>query len=64
MVDYSNENADSFLKVLYENKINVLDLRKELNKDYPNHFDAFFLKLTITGNQKQVFGQLKKSLSF
>ena len=42
MVDYSNENADSFLKILYENNINVLDLREDLNKDYPNHFDAFF----------------------
>ena len=42
MVDYSNENADSLLKVLYENKINVLDLREELNKEYSNHFDAFF----------------------
>ena len=42
MIDYSNENADSFLKVLNENKVNVLDLREELNKDYPNHFDAFF----------------------
>ena len=42
MVDYSNENADSFLKVLYENNINVLDLREDLNKEFPNHFDAFF----------------------
>ena len=42
MVDYSNDNADSLLKVLYENNINVLDLREDLNKDYPNHFDAFF----------------------
>ena len=42
MVDYSNENADSFLKVLYDNNINVLDLREDLNKEFPDHFGAFF----------------------
>ena len=42
MTDYSNENADSFLKVLNNNNIPVLDLREELNKDYLNLFEAFF----------------------
>ena len=42
MIDYSNYNSDSFLKILYENNINVLDLREDLNKEFTNHFDAFF----------------------
>ncbi len=42
MEDYSNENADSFIKVLKDNNIPMLDLRDELSKDYQDIFDAFF----------------------
>lgn len=57
--DYSNENVDSFLKPLYENNIKVLDFRDLLIKEYACHFDAF-IRQTIIGNQKLVFGQLKR----
>jgi hypothetical protein len=42
IVDYSNENADSFMQVLRENNVNVLDLRDDLKKDFSSHCDAFF----------------------
>lgn len=40
--DFSNENADCVIQNLEYNKINVLDLRKEIHKDGLNHHSLFF----------------------
>ena len=54
-VDYSNQNADDLLKILENNNIPILDLRKEMIKDGISYTDAF-LPLIIIGNRKPVFG--------
>lgn len=42
LVNSTNNNADTFMDILYKNNIKALDLRENLHKDFPNHFDAFF----------------------
>lgn len=41
--DYTNEDADVFLEVLYENDVPVMDLRKVLHEEGLNHYDMFFM---------------------
>ena len=40
--DYTNEDADVFMNVLYENNVPVLDLRKTLHQEGLDHYDMFF----------------------
>ena len=40
--DYSNENADTLLDTLKKNKIKILDLREEMNRDFSDYQNAFF----------------------
>ena len=42
VTDYTNEDADIFLKELYMNDVPVMDLRYELHKDELDHYDMFF----------------------
>lgn len=40
--DYTNEDADVFLDVLYANDVPVMDLRKTLHEEGFDHYDMFF----------------------
>ncbi|MCI8853048.1 MAG: hypothetical protein HFI31_03200 [Lachnospiraceae bacterium] len=40
--DYTNEDADEFLVVLYENQVPVLDLRSYLHQEGKDHYEMFF----------------------
>lgn len=40
--DYTNEDADEFLVVLYENQVPVMDLRSVLHQEGKDHYDMFF----------------------
>lgn len=42
VTDYTNEDADVFLKELYMNDVPVMDLREELHEDGLDHYDMFF----------------------
>ncbi len=43
VVDYLNDNEDRIFETLKEQGVNTLDLRKELHKDFDDHY-AFFYK--------------------
>lgn len=42
IVDYSNENADTFLNVLKNNNVNCLDLRENAARTFDSHLKMFF----------------------
>ena len=42
IVDYSNYNVDTYLNVLKNNNVNILDLRENANKQFKEHISLFF----------------------
>lgn len=40
--DYTNENADTFLKVFDKEKVTYLDLRQEMKNDFQDYYSCFF----------------------
>ena len=42
IVDYSNNNVDTYLNVLKKNNVNCLDLRENANQQFKEHLPLFF----------------------
>ncbi len=43
VTDCTNEDADVFMEVLYDNQVPVMDLRKTLHEEGKDHYEMFFI---------------------